>query len=87
MAVRKMRKSPAGKPAGRCRKTIALDMDLARRLATYAAWHGKTESAVVEALLEARLSGVHLGWPKPCGDGPTRSGEARANGRCAVRTL
>jgi len=40
---------------------VTISADLARRLQAYAGWHGKTESAVVEALLEAKLSGVYLG--------------------------
>jgi len=40
---------------------VVIPADLARRLSAYAGWHGRTESAVVEELLEAKLSGVYLG--------------------------
>jgi len=61
MPVKKPRKSPAVKPAGRCRKTIGLSADLARRLATYAAWHGRDQSDVVAEALEPVLQGFYAG--------------------------
>jgi len=61
MPVKKMRKSPGAKGPGRTRKTIALDPDLARRLATYAAWHGRDQSDVVADALEPLLRGFYAG--------------------------
>ena len=61
MAVKKTRKTPAAKPPGRVRKMIGLDADLARRLATYAAWHGRDQSAVVAEALEPILRGFYAG--------------------------
>ena len=61
MAAKKTRKGPGGGPPGRKRKTIALDADLARRLATYAAWHGRDQSDVVAEALEPILRGFYAG--------------------------
>ncbi len=61
MDARKRAKRPGRKPTGRARKMVVISADLARRLSAYAGWHGRTESAIVEELLEARLSGVYLG--------------------------
>jgi len=61
MDVKKRAKRPSKKPTGRARKMVVIPADLARRLSAYAGWHGRTESAVVEELLEAKLSGVYLG--------------------------
>ncbi len=60
-------RKPAVKPPaaaqrpGRRRKTICLGADLARRLATYAAWHGRDQSAVVAEVLEPLLRGFYAG--------------------------
>jgi len=40
---------------------VVIPADLARRLSAYAGWHGRTESSVIEELLEAKLRGVYLG--------------------------
>jgi hypothetical protein len=61
MASKRARKSPGGKPPGRTRKTISLDADLARRLATFAAWHGRNEQDVVAEALEPLLRGFYAG--------------------------
>jgi hypothetical protein len=61
MAARKTRKAPAAKPPGRVRKMIGLDADLARRLATYAAWHGRDQSDVVAEALGPILQGFYAG--------------------------
>ncbi len=53
-------KPPATAPrTGRRRKTICLDADLARRLATFAAWHGRDQSDIVAEVLEPLLRGFH----------------------------
>jgi hypothetical protein len=61
MDARKKPKRPGKRPSGRARKMVIIPADLARRLSAYAGWHGRTESAVVAELLEAKLSGVYLG--------------------------
>jgi hypothetical protein len=72
MAAKKTRKGQAGKPAARMRKTIALDMDLARRLATYAAWHSRDQSDVVSECLEPLLRGFYATHRATGADGPPR---------------
>jgi hypothetical protein len=61
MDARKKPKRTGKKPSGRTRKMWIIPSDLARRLSAYAGWHGRTESAIVAELLEAKLSGVYLG--------------------------
>lgn len=51
---------PAAKPPGRVKKTFVLSADLARRLAAFAAWNGRDESAVVAEALEAVVAGVYV---------------------------
>jgi len=53
-------KAPAASLRG-TRKTITLDADLARRLATFAAWHGRNEQDVVAEALEPMLRGFYAG--------------------------
>ncbi|HMF38289.1 MAG TPA: hypothetical protein VKF17_16720 [Isosphaeraceae bacterium] len=60
MDAKKRGKRPGKRPSGRTRKMVIIPTELAQRLAAYAGWHGRTESAVVAELLEERLSGVYL---------------------------
>ena len=52
-------KNPGGRPSGRKRKTISLPADLARRLAAFAAWHGRTEQDVVAEALQPIVGGFY----------------------------
>ncbi|MGO8897969.1 MAG: hypothetical protein ACLQU5_06410 [Isosphaeraceae bacterium] len=72
MAVKKTRQSPAARPPGRTRKTIGLDADLARRLATYAAWHSRDQSDVVAQAIEPLLRGFYATHRATGAEGPAR---------------
>ncbi|MGO8671291.1 MAG: hypothetical protein ACLQVD_08025 [Capsulimonadaceae bacterium] len=61
MDAKKKPRRPGKRLSGRARKMVSIPADLARRLAAYAGWHGRTESSIVAELLEAKLSGVYLG--------------------------
>ena len=61
MSARKTQKRAGRKLAGKTRKMWTVSTDVARRLSALAAWQGRTESAIVEELLEARVSGVYVG--------------------------
>lgn len=58
MAAKKAKTRPRGVAPGRVRKTYHLTADTARRVAVAAADAGQDESALVEAALSARYSGV-----------------------------
>ena len=69
-----------GKPAQRKRKTIALPLELARTLSTYAAWNGRSEQDVVAEALAPVLAGFYCATRSP-GD-PT--GQPAGAGSAAV---
>lgn len=57
MSARKTKKRAGAEAPARCRKTITLPDEQARDLATYAAYHRRTESDVVSEALTPILKG------------------------------
>lgn len=78
--AKRAKKIQAGKPAartsGRVKKSIGMPHDLARRLAAYAAWHGKDEQAVVCEALEPVLAGFYVATRGPAAAADPPAAEA-----------
>ena len=53
-----------GKAAGKVKRTVCLDGDLARRLASFAGHYGQAQSAVVAEALKVHLAGFRSGGPR-----------------------